>query len=290
VSLHKRSFSGINFTYMKMAYSRFIKKTYKHIALLSALCLFLHWSLAQQPDPRTAFPKPPSSSLQSPEEILRNKPADPDAAFMGQQHVLTAAPVPHVNKNSKSVIFLENAETMSYDTAMSPDVEVLRGSVKFRQDHTYMYCDSAYFYEKANSLDAFGNVKMVQGDTLYIYGDILYYDGNTKKARLRYNVRMENRKVVLTTDTLLFDRMENVGYYDTGGRIVDETNVLTSLIGQYYPSTKTAIFKTTVKLINPNFVLRSDTLRYNTGTDITTIVGPSTIIHKNKTTITSNNR
>ena len=273
----------------KMGNSRFPKISNRHLVLFGALCLFLHWSIARQPDPRAAFPKPPPSTLLSPDQIIKNRPENPDAAFNGQQQVLHAALAPHISKNSKSVIFIENADVMVHDTAISAEVQVLRGNVRFRQDNTYMYCDSSYFYEKENSLDAFGNVKMVQGDTLFIYGDMLYYDGNTKKARLKFNVRMENRKVVLTTDTLLFDRIENVGYYDTGGRIVDQTNVLTSLIGQYYPTTKTAIFKTAVKLVNPDFVLRSDTLRYNTGTGIAHIVGPSTIFHKKKTTITSSN-
>ena len=269
-----------------MAHCRFPKISNRHLVLLGALCLFLHWSLANQLDPHAMFPTPPPATLQTPGQLLKAK-QESDDAFNAQQQALHPAHIPHIGKNSKSVIFLENAETMSYDTAFSPDVQVLRGNVRFRQDHTYMYCDSAYFYEKANSLDAFSNVKMVQGDTLYIYGDVLFYDGNTQKARMKYNVRMENRKTVLTTDTLLFDRIENVGYYDTGGKIVDETNVLTSLIGQYYPATKTALFKTAVKLVNPNFVLRSDTLRYNTATGIANIVGPSTIIHKNKTTIYS---
>ena len=80
-------------------------------------------------------------------------------------------------------------------------------------------------------------MKIVQGDTLFVYGDFLFYDGNQKLARLRHNVKMENRKTVLTTDSLNYDRMKNIAYYFTGGTIRDQVNTLTSIWGQYmwYP-------------------------------------------------------
>jgi lipopolysaccharide export system protein LptA len=268
-----------------MARSRSKKIANKHFVLLGALCLFLHWALAQQPDPYASFPKPHVLNFKNPIFAPYDKNKQQD--ITAPQQPLTPPVAPKVGKHSKSVIFLENAEQWIHDDNLSPDVQVISQNVRFRQDNTYMFCDSAYFYQAENSIDAFGNVKMVQGDTLYLYGDVLYYDGNTKLARLKYNVRMVNRKVTLTTDSLLFDRNLNVGYYTTGGKIVDETNTLTSLIGEYHPSQRLAIFKTAVKLVNPDFVLRSDTLRYNTGTGVADIVGPSNILYKEKTTINS---
>lgn len=257
----------------------------RHIVFLSALCLFLHWISAQQPDPKAAFPLPQNKTLKSAEELLKPK-EDPQAAFKNTQPVLQPTPVPKIGKNSKSFVFLEKADLMRADPAF-PNVQIISQNVRFRQDNTYLYCDSAYFYEQENSLDAFGNVHMIQGDTLNLYGDVLFYDGNSKQAHLKYNVRMENKGTVLTTDSLLYDRMVNVGYYTTGGRITNGNNVLTSLIGQYYPGIHTAYFKTAVKLVNPDFVMRSDTLQYDTQTGIATIVGPTEIVHKDKTTINS---
>ena len=109
-----------------------------------------------------------------------------------------------------------------------PDAQILIGNVAFRHDSVYMYCDSACFYEKTNSPEAFDNVKMVQGDTLFLYGDYLFYDGNTQIAQVRYNVRMENKNTTLLTDSLNYDRIYNLGYYFDGGTLMDEENVLTS--------------------------------------------------------------
>ena len=64
--------------------------------------------------------------------------------------------------------------------------------------------------------DAFSNVRIVQGDTLFVYGDFLYYDGNARVAKLRHNVKMVNRKTVLTTDSMNYDRNTNLVYYYTG--------------------------------------------------------------------------
>mgnify|MGYP003412595085 FL=1 len=154
---------------------------------------------------------------------------------------------------------------------------MLIGNVEFLYDSIYMSCDTAYNYNNRNYFEAFGNVRMNQGDTLFLYGDYLDYDGDTRLVRVRHNVRMENRSVVLLTDSLNYDRVRNLGYYFEGGTLEDSTNVLTSEWGQYSPQTKMAVFNYDVTLTNPQFLLTSDTLRYSTATRVANIVGPSDI-------------
>ena len=157
----------------------------------------------------------------------------------------------------KTKVYLEHANTLSFDQDIKPDAQILVGNVCFRHDSSYMYCDSAYFYEASNSLEAFSNVRMEQGDTLFVYGQYLYYDGNT---------------------LINYERIPNIGYYFEGGMIVDSLNQLSSFYGQYSPATKLAIFNDSVRLENPNFTLYSDTLHYNTESKISTILGPSVIV------------
>lgn len=178
----------------------------------------------------------------------------------------------------KSKVYLLHSDVLRFDKEVNPDAQIVEGSVVFRHDSVYMYCDSAYFYNQTNSLEAFGNVKMNQGDTLFLYGDYLFYDGNTQIAMVRENVRMENRNTTLLTDSLNYDRILNLGYYFEGGTLMDEENVLTSDWGEYSPATKLAVFNHDVKLVNPKFTLTSDTLKYSTETKIANIVGPSDIV------------
>lgn len=178
----------------------------------------------------------------------------------------------------KTIIHLEYAKTITVDEEVKPDVKVLEGDVCFRHDSSYLYCDSAYFFEKTNSLEAFSNVRMEQGDTLFLYGNYLLYDGNSQIAYVRENVRMENGQVTLFTDSLNYERIPDIGYYFDGGLVVDSLNQLSSFYGQYSPGTKVAIFNDSVRLENPNFTLYSDTLHYNTDSKIATILGPSVIV------------
>ena len=182
-------------------------------------------------------------------------------------------------KPAKSKVYLLHSDVLKKSPLNpDPDAQILIGNVAFRHDSVYMYCDSACFYEKTNSLEAFDNVKMVQGDTLFLYGDYLFYDGNTQIAQVRYNVRMENKNTTLLTDSLNYDRIYNLGYYFDGGTLMDEENVLTSEWGEYSPATKISVFNYDVKLVNPKFTLTSDTLRYSTATKIANILGPSDIV------------
>lgn len=178
----------------------------------------------------------------------------------------------------KNKVYLLHSDILRFNKEQNPDAQILVGNVRFRHDSAYMDCDSAYFYEARNSFEAFGNIKMQQGDTLFIYGDWLYYDGNSQIAMLRENVKMQNRNTILTTDSLNYDRVFNLGYFFDGGTLTDEENILTSDWGEYSPATKNAVFNYDVKLVNPKFTLTSDTLRYNSQTKIANIVGPSDIV------------
>lgn len=187
----------------------------------------------------------------------------------------------------KTKVYLIHSNTLSFDKAVKPDAQILNGDVCFRHDSSYMYCDSAYFFEQTNSLEAFSNVRMEQGDTLFVYGDYLFYDGNTQVAYLRENVRMENGQVTLFTDSLNYERIPNIGYYFEGGLIVDSLNQLSSFYGQYSPETKLTVFNDSVQVENPDFTLYSDTLHYDTESKVATILGPSVIVSDSGTIHTS---
>lgn len=180
-------------------------------------------------------------------------------------------------------VHLLHADRLYFDDRYNSSAQFLVGNVQFSHDGILMYCDSALFYEASNSFDAFGNVKMVQGDTLSLLGDVLYYNGIDQLARVRYNVVLTHRETVLYTDSLDYDRIFGMGYFFEGGQLLDQDNELTSDWGQYTPSTREAVFNYNVRLLNPappaapKTVLVSDTLHYNTATGIANVIGPSNI-------------
>lgn len=204
--------------------------------------------------------------------------------------------IPGVNRYQQDKIFLEYADSL-YKVQNWRDTterQILKGNVKFRQAGMWMYCDSAYYYPELNSLDAFGNVKMEQGDTLFVYADKLYYEGNERMAKLkngpsRSKVSLINRDVTLTTDSLDYSLAMELGWYEKWGTIDDKVNKLTSLYGEYSPGTKNADFYHDVVLVNNenNFTMLTDTLRYNTDTHLARIESTTEIQGANDTIITT---
>lgn len=175
-------------------------------------------------------------------------------------------------------VYLVHADKLSYDMyGRVRDAQVLNGKVHFRHKGANLTCDSAYFFEASNSFEAFGHVRMRQGDTLTMTSDYAFYDGNDQMAHARHNVVLTHRQTKLYTDSLDFDRLYNMGYFFDGGKMIDKKNVLTSDWGEYYTDTREAVFNFDVHLKNPKFLLTTDTLHYNTRSALAHIVGPSTI-------------
>ena len=126
---------------------------------------------------------------------------------------------------SPKQIEIVNANTFEYDESIGNRAKRLLGNVIFKQDNVLMYCDSAYFYSESNSLDAFSNVHIQQGDSIHAYGEFLKYDGNAKHAELRNNVKMLDKDMTLTTDILFYDTGKNIAWYIDGGKIVNKKNI-----------------------------------------------------------------
>lgn len=181
----------------------------------------------------------------------------------------------------KSYVHMLHADMTRFDESVNPDAWILVGDVRFRRDSMYMYCDSAHYFQKKNAFQAFGNVRMEQGDTLFLYGDYLDFDGNTNLARVRDNVRLVDHNTVLETDSLDFDRNANLGYFFKYGTLSDEESLLSAYYGEYDLNTKEAFFQFDVNLENPKFRMLSDTLRYNTVTKDATILGPTNMYSGN---------
>ena len=208
---------------------------------------------------------------------------------------LTFAIVPQKKKRTRKVqktednrVYLIHSDMLSYDQYKNPDAQILNGHVQFKHNGAQLFCDSAPLYEASNSFEAFGNVKMYQGDTLTLFSDYAYYDGNEQMAEARFNVVLTHRKSKLYTDSLNFDRLYNIGYFFEGGKLVDNGSVLTSDWGEYDTKTRMAVFNYDVRLRNKKFYLTSDTLYYDTGKSLAHVIGPSNITSGNSHIYTEN--
>lgn len=165
----------------------------------------------------------------------------------------------------------------------------LIGNVVLEQQQTTIYCDSAYLYKRRNFVEAFGKVRITEGDSVTITGKRLEYDGNTKIAKLRQNVVFTKlATATLFTDYLDFDRIANMAYYVNGGKLVDSINVLTSRKGYYNSTSNMASFKRNVVVTNPDYTMTSDSLQYNSRTKILYFRTPTTVVNRDSSTFVYN--
>lgn len=181
---------------------------------------------------------------------------------------------------------LKQADELKGGKINGEPVQKLKGNVVFVQNNTTIFCDSSYFFKKRNSLEAFGAVRIVEGDSVTITARKLEYDGNEKRAKLRNNVVFTKlAQATLYTDFLDYDRPQNEANYFNGGKLVDSINVLTSRKGYYDLNTNMASFKKNVKVTNPDYTMLSDSLQYNSKSKIIFFRTSTTVIKKDSSSI-----
>jgi len=178
---------------------------------------------------------------------------------------------------------LLHAQDIRFSREIAPDARRLIGDVQFRHEDATMRCDSAWQFTVDNRFNAYGNVHIKVNDSVDVYGDRLFYDGNTRMAELQGNVRMVDKQMTLTTDHLFYNLNTNTANYNNGGKIVGTENTLTSRWGFYYANENDFFFKDQVVLVNPDYTMNSDTLKYNTQTEIAFFHGPTTIVSDENT-------
>ncbi len=185
-------------------------------------------------------------------------------------------------------ILVENADFSDINQNEIPDALLLTGNVRLSHDGVIMTCNKAYYFQKENYIKAFGEVEMVQGDTLYLNSKYAEYNGNIKKAFATGNVIMRSPESTMTTDTIYFDRNSQEAYFNSNGTIVNKNNTLKSKSGRYYVKEKKYQFLSSVVLTNPEYTIKSNHLDYKTQQGDSYLKGPSTITGKDNFIYTEN--
>lgn len=177
----------------------------------------------------------------------------------------------------KKKIEIQNADTelIVKDKQTGKDVIHLQGNVRFKHNEAIMWCDSSLYYPDKNQLLAYSKVHIQQGDTLNLYGDNLFYDGKSENAFVKGHVELIDKETHLYTDSIHYDLANRIAKYNRRGKIINEKNTLTSIVGVYYVNEKLFHFKDSVKIVNPDYVMTADTMDYNTLSEIAYFTGPS---------------
>lgn len=185
-------------------------------------------------------------------------------------------------------IIIEHSDFADINQLETPDAALLTGNVRVNHDGAILTCNKAYYFQKENYIKAFGNVRIVQGDTLTMSSKYAEYNGENKQAFATGNVVLQSPEMSMVTDTLNFDRNTQEAYYSTYGTITNKGNTLRSKSGKYYVTQKKYQFLTAVTITTPENVIKSNHLDYYTNSGHSYLLGPSTISGKENKIYTEN--
>ncbi|UQD57371.1 OstA-like protein [Flavobacterium sp. K5-23] len=177
-------------------------------------------------------------------------------------------------------IIVEHSDFADVNEVEIPDAFLLTGNVRVNHDGVVLTCNKAYFFKKENYIKAFGNVQLVQGDTLYLNSRYAEYNGNLKQAYATGDAVMSSPESTLATDTINFNRNTQEVFYNSQGTITSKENTLRSKSGKYYVAQKKFQFLTAVTITNPTYVIKSNHLDYYSNSGHSYLFGPSTITSK----------
>jgi hypothetical protein len=183
-------------------------------------------------------------------------------------------------QEKKTVIHVERANEITYSRSIGKEAQRLLGNVVLRHDSTYFYCDSAYLYEKTKSFDAFSNVHILVNDSVEIYSDLMFYDGNKKYAEFFDNVRLKDDSTLLKTEYLTYSRTQHLATYPDSAVTTRGDKKLVSKVGFYRDDIKELSFFDEVEVTSPKYQMYTDTLFYNTNIEKMWFYGPTKIINE----------
>lgn len=172
------------------------------------------------------------------------------------------------------LLYADFTDTNEYEV---PGARILTGNVQAQHDSMYIYCNKAYFFEKENYIKLFGNVRMIQNDTLQMTSNYAEYNGIQQIAYASGNVVLTSPDSQLKSEKVYYDRANGVAYYNDHATIKNKENTLKSKAGKYFLHESKYEFRTAVVLTSPNAVIETNHLDYFELPGHAYIFGPSTV-------------
>ncbi|MBX3101759.1 MAG: hypothetical protein KF690_04570 [Bacteroidetes bacterium] len=177
-----------------------------------------------------------------------------------------------------------NADLFTLENSPEGSVRKLQGNVQMKQDSALLYCHTAWHYPQENRMRAEGSLRIVLKNGVVLTADQGTYDGRTRVAHCWGNVVLVDSTARLETSRLTYYRNEGYAYYDTGGKLTEADNVLTSRVGYYYPDRDLASFRRQVRLTSgEGYRLYSDSLEYLVKKERALLVAPTRVWNADST-------
>jgi lipopolysaccharide export system protein LptA len=201
--------------------------------------------------------------------------------------ISTYAQKPLRDTVGKIPINIVNTKNFEAHQSDSGTINKFIGDVQFKHGTDLLFCDSAYLNQLKNSIEAFGNVKIVQENGTEVLSDYLRYTGSTRKAFLSGDVSLTNGKDNLWTEELDYDLSTKVGNYYKNGTLQSGSTTVSSVMGMYNARLKESRFIQDVYVTDTQYNIESKDLGYNTDSKIMRFFDSTVVYNSNSTLRTS---
>ena len=155
-----------------------------------------------------------------------------------------------------------------------------KGNVQFVHQGSILTADEVIFYQDQNFVKAIGNVKLQNADGSVITSGEMEYDGNTQKGIARKKVLLVDPGQTIETETLYYDRLSNKAYFNTGGTITKDGNVMYTKSATYDLNSRIIDFTGNVRIDNAEYTVEGINIVQNQNTNTATFNGATTITNK----------
>lgn len=173
-------------------------------------------------------------------------------------------------------IHIRFSDEFSYKIVGLDTLKKLVGNVELYQDSVFLFCDSALIVN-SSAVTATGNFILQHGESTTIFADSGEYRSDIKIAELFSNVSLLNGQQKLFTEKMSYNANTKIATYLTGATLTNDTTFLTSVRGYFNTETNDIFFKDNVVIVNPDFTLRTDTLKYQASSEVATFLAPTLI-------------
>ena len=164
-----------------------------------------------------------------------------------------------------SIVRLISAEKAWQITENGVNYRRVQGDARFLHNDTYLLCDSASWNVDSEVIEAYGNVRLMQEETM-LTSDQLTYLIPQNLAQFKGSVveLLDKDGNLLRTRQLEYNTKDSLAFFHDGGAMKSkEGNVIEGLHGTYDSRTKQFTFEENVNLYMDSILMRTERLTYD---------------------------
>lgn len=165
-----------------------------------------------------------------------------------------------------SLVSLLSAKSIELIEKNGTDYRKVTGPARFLHNNTYLICDTALWNVNSEEIEAIGNVKILQNETVLTSEKLLYLIPQDLAQFRGALVQLEDKDHnILRTRHLDYNTRDSIAVFQNGGALKDKDGqIIESQTGTYDSKIKTFTFVDNVNMFTDSIFVKTTRLEYRT--------------------------